>query len=77
MRDPMLMTPSALRAARLAAGLSAEQLAVRAGVSVAWLLTCERAPGLASEALLARLAMALGLAPTAFAFGIAPKDGER
>ncbi len=71
----MIVTPSAIRAARLAAGLSAEQLATRAGVSLAWLLTVERAPALASQALLMRLATALGVASSAF--GVAGKDGTR
>lgn len=52
--------PSPLRAARLRAGLTREQLAVKAGLSSSTLYLAERA-GLASEATLDRLAAALGV----------------
>jgi transcriptional regulator with XRE-family HTH domain len=70
---------TALRETRRRAGLTAEMLAQRAGVSVGWLFTCERAPGLMSPELAARLAAALGvdprslMAPTLRARGVAPR----
>ena len=54
---------SALRDARRRANLPAELLAERAGVTVGWLRTIERAPGLMSPALAARIAAALGVDP--------------
>jgi transcriptional regulator with XRE-family HTH domain len=62
----MTPTTSPIRAARQRAGLSGELLAQRAGISVAWLRTIERAPGLASPDVLRRLAAALELEPLAF-----------
>jgi transcriptional regulator with XRE-family HTH domain len=50
-----------IRLARKQAGLSGELLAQRVGISVAWLRTIERAPGLASPQLLAKVAAALGV----------------
>lgn len=54
---------TALREARKRAGITAEVLATRAGISLGWLRTCERAPSLMSEELAARLAGALGVDP--------------
>ncbi len=56
---------SALRDARRRANLPAEILAERAGVTVGWLRTVERAPGLMSRELALRLAAALGVPPEA------------
>jgi transcriptional regulator with XRE-family HTH domain len=52
---------SPLQAARRAASLTQHELAERAGVSRAWLSCIEKAPVLASPALLARLAVTLGV----------------
>jgi len=54
---------SPLRQARRRAGLTAEALALRAGVSLGWVRVIERAPGLMSPALAARLAATLGVDP--------------
>lgn len=51
--------PTSIRAARWAARVPAEILAQRVGISVGWLRTIERAPGLASPELLAKLEEAL------------------
>ncbi len=59
----MSKNTSPIRAARLAAGLSGELLAQQLGISVAWLRTIERAPGLASPDTLSRVAAALGMDP--------------
>lgn len=56
-------TKSPLHAARKRARIPAEVLAERVGISVSWLRSVEVAPGLASEALLERLALALGESP--------------
>jgi len=56
------VTPSPLRAARERAGLTREQLAVRAGLSSSTLYLAERA-GLVSDATAAKLAAALGVEP--------------
>lgn len=58
-----MTTPSPIRSARLAAGLSREELAARAGLSLGWLATVERCPDLASRALLLRLAEILAIDP--------------
>lgn len=55
-----------IRVARRRARLSAERLAEQLGCSRAWLLTVERAPGLASPELLERLARVLGESPGSF-----------
>jgi transcriptional regulator with XRE-family HTH domain len=67
MRDLMKTSTSesAIRTARRRAGLSGELLAQRVGISVAWLRTIERAPGLAAPETLARLAAALGVPASA------------
>lgn len=52
--------PSPVRAARERAGLTREQLAVKAGCSSSTLYLAERA-GLLSEAIAAKLAAALGI----------------
>lgn len=62
---------SPLREARRQSGLPAEILAERVGCTVSWLRTIERAPGLASADLLARLAAALGVPPAALLAGLA------
>jgi transcriptional regulator with XRE-family HTH domain len=54
---------SRLRAAREARGLSQEQAAVAAKISVAWLRQVERDPSLLSPAIAARLLPILGLPP--------------
>lgn len=59
------MVTSPIREARRRSNLSAEHLAERVGCTVSWLRTVERAPGLASTELLARLAAALGVPPAA------------
>jgi len=56
------VTPSPLRAARERAGLTREQLAVRAGLSSSTLYLAERA-GLVSDATAAKLAAVLGVEP--------------
>jgi len=56
-------TTTALREARRRAGLTAEALATRAGLSLGWLRVCERAPQFMSPSLAARLAEALGVEP--------------
>lgn len=56
---------SAIRDARKRAHLTGEQLAERVGCSVAWIRTVERAPGLGSPELMARIAAELGLPATA------------
>jgi transcriptional regulator with XRE-family HTH domain len=67
-----------LREARRRAGLTREALAVRLGVSVGWLGSVERFPGLASPELAARLAVALGMDPTALVRAIgAPRGNAR
>lgn len=53
---------SPVRAARERAGLTREQLAVRAGLSSSTLYLAERA-GLVSDATAAKLAIALGIEP--------------
>lgn len=50
-----------LREARRRAGLTAEVLATRAGVSLGWIRVVERAPQLMSQELAGRLAAALGV----------------
>jgi len=55
-------TPSRLRAAREALGLSQERAAVAAGISVGWLLHAERDRTILSPAIAAKLLPVLGLA---------------
>jgi transcriptional regulator with XRE-family HTH domain len=54
--------PTAVREARIRAGLTREQLAVKAGISFSTLCLAERA-GLISEATAAKLAPILGVSP--------------
>ena len=61
MFDKAAMGGSPVRTLRRKQGVSAEALAARCGVSVAWLRTIERAPALGSTELLARIAGALGV----------------
>ncbi len=65
---------TALREARKRAGLTAEALATRAGISLGWIRVVERAPGLMSRDLAARLAAALGVPPETL---IGPGPGMR
>lgn len=54
-------TPSHLRRAREAKGLTQERAAVQAGMSVAWLRQVERDPTLLTPAMAAKLLPVLGL----------------
>ncbi|WP_242344007.1 helix-turn-helix domain-containing protein [Anaeromyxobacter terrae] len=55
--------PSPLRAARLRAGMSMEQLAVKAGIGRATLYWAEKAPHRMSDRTLRAVAAVLGLEP--------------
>jgi transcriptional regulator with XRE-family HTH domain len=55
--------PSALRAARLRAGLSQVQLAAKAGIALATISNAERAPEMLSDRTARRVARVLGVAP--------------
>jgi transcriptional regulator with XRE-family HTH domain len=57
------MPPSALRVARVRAGLTQVQLAARAGLALATINTAERAPGLLSDRTARLCAAVLGVTP--------------
>ncbi len=61
---------SAMRAARLRAGLSGQVVAVRAGLSLQTVLTAERAPGLLTQRTATLVGQVLGVAPESL-FGFA------
>ena len=54
---------SRLRSARLAKGFSQADLAFESGVSLSWVSVLERQPGLMTQRVAARLAVALGVPP--------------